>query len=82
MLVARTSLMISERDSTLAAVRLSSVTSLDLLRKREFQSLESLPRFLFWKLVAVCRAIVGRGLSQRTPKFTLWWIRSVQFVCN
>jgi len=72
MLAARTSLMISERDSTLAGVSFSSSMSLDLLGKRELQSLVMFARmFLPCESIAIFRAIVGRGLLQRTPKFTL-----------
>ena len=71
--------LISERDSTLVDVRFSSSTSLDLLWKREFQSLEMFVRFLLCKLIAILRVIVGRGRLQRTPKLTLY-IHAVTFI--
>lgn len=60
--------MVGERDSALAGIRFSSAAIFVLLD--EFQSLE-MPALLPRMFIAVSRTIVGRGLSQRTPKVTL-----------
>jgi len=71
MLVARMSLTISERDSTLVGVHFLSSMSLDLLGKHKFQNLEIFATILFPISIAISLTIVGRGRLQRTPKFTL-----------